>query len=88
MRERFDIAGGTYGGERDAGQGRDSTGLAVLRAAAAKERGERADPNDMQERLARITDKDRGGQSDEEQIRGRNYARERLKKDHGDGRGP
>ena len=33
----------------------------------------------MRERLARITDRDRGGQSDEEQPRARNYARERLK---------
>ena len=33
----------------------------------------------MRERLARITDRDRGGQSDEEQAGGRNYARERLK---------
>jgi len=29
--------------------------------------------------LARITDRDRGGQSDEEHAGGRNYARERLK---------
>jgi hypothetical protein len=79
LRERLDIARETYGAERDAGQGRVSAGLAALRAAAAKERGARAGPEDMRERLARITDKDRGGQSDEEQTRGRNYARERLK---------
>ena len=79
LRERLDIARESYGAERDAGQGRVSAGLAALRAAAAKERGARAGPEDMRERLARITDKDRGGQSDEEQTRGRNYARERLK---------
>ena len=79
LRERLDIARETYWAERDAGQGRVSAGLAALRAAAAKERGARAGPEDMRERLARITDKDRGGQSDEEQPRGRNYARERLK---------
>ena len=33
----------------------------------------------MRERLARITEKDRGGQSDEEPTHGSNYARERLK---------
>ncbi len=33
----------------------------------------------MRERLARVMGKDRGGQSDEKQTRGRNYARERLK---------
>ncbi len=79
LRERLDIARETYGAERDAGQGRVSAGLAALRAAAAKERGARAGPEDMRERLARITDKDRSGQSDEEQAGGRNYARERLK---------
>ena len=79
LRERLDIARETYGAERDAGQGRVSAGLAALRAAAAKERGARAGPEDMRERLARITDKDRDGQSDEEQTRGRNYARDRLK---------
>ena len=79
MRERLDIARETYGAERDAGQGRVSAGLAALRAAAAKERSAVAGPNDMRERLARITEKDRGGQSDEEPTRGRNYARERLK---------
>lgn len=79
LRERLDIARETYGAERDAGQGRVSAGLAALRAAAAKERGAGVGPEDMRERLARITDKDRGGQSDEEPARGRNYARERLK---------
>ena len=79
LRERLDIARETYGAERDAGQGRVSAGLAALRAAAAKERGARAGPEDMRERLARITDRDRGGQGDEEQTRGRNHARERLK---------
>ena len=52
MREHLDIARETYGAERDAGQGRVSAGLAALGAAAAKERGERANPNDMRERLA------------------------------------
>ncbi len=79
LRERLDIARETYGAERDAGQGRVSAGLAALRAAAAKERGARAGPEDMRERLERITDRDRGGQSNEEPTRGRNYARERLK---------
>ena len=79
VRERLDIARETYGAERDAGQGRVSAGLAALRAAAARERGARAGPEDMRERLARITDRDRGGQSDEEQLRGRSTARERLK---------
>ena len=79
MRERLELARETYGAERDAGQGRVSAGLAALRAATTKERSARAGPKDVRERLARITDRDRGGQSDEEQAGGRNYARDRLK---------
>jgi hypothetical protein len=77
MRERVEIARETYGAERDAGQGRVSAGLAALRAATSKGRV----TDDVRERLARITDRgqDRGGQSDEEQAKGRNYARDRLK---------
>jgi hypothetical protein len=77
MRERVEIAREIYGVERDAGQGRVSAGLAALRAATAKGRV----TDDVRERLARITDRgqDRGGQSDEEQAGGRNYARDRLK---------
>ncbi|MEX3017947.1 MobQ family relaxase [Gymnodinialimonas hymeniacidonis] len=77
MRERLDIARETYGIEREAGEGRVSAGLAALRAATSKGRV----TDDVRERLARITDRgqDRGGQSDEEQGRGRNYARDRLK---------
>ena len=52
-----------------------SAGLAALRAATSKGRV----TDDVRERLARITDRDRGGQSDEEQAKGRNYARDRLK---------
>jgi len=77
MRERLDIARETYGIERDAGEGRVSAGLAALRAATSKGRV----TDDVRERLARITDRgqERGGQSDEEQVGERNYARERLK---------
>ncbi len=77
MRERLDIARETYGAERDAGQGRVSAGLAALRAAAAKERGERAVLEDMRERLARVTG--RSDQDDTSKPDGRNYMRERLK---------
>ena len=76
MRERLDIARETYGAERDAGQGRVSAGLAALRAAAAKERGERAG-EDMRERLARVTG--RLDRDDTPRPDGRNYVRERLK---------
>ncbi|MEM9670823.1 MAG: MobQ family relaxase [Pseudomonadota bacterium] len=77
MRERVEIARETYGIEREAGEGRVSAGLAALRAATSKGRV----TDDVRERLARITDRgqDRGGQSDEEQAKGRNYARDRLK---------
>ena len=83
MRERLDIARETYGIEREAGEGRVSAGLAALRAVTAKDRGPRAS-DDIRERLAQITGRDRdgpelGGQSDEERDTGRNYARERLK---------
>jgi hypothetical protein len=78
MRERLDIARETYGAERDAGQGRVSAGLAALRAAAAKERGARAGPEDMRERLAQVVGRseDRG---DTPKPKGHNHARERLK---------
>ncbi len=79
MRERFDIARETYGAEREAGQGRVSAGLAALRAATAKDRDRHRNPDDFRERLARITNRDLGGQGDEEQAGGRNYARDRLK---------
>jgi len=75
MRERVEIARETYGIEREAGEGRVSAGLAALRAATSKGRV----TDDVRERLARITDRDRGGQSDEERAKGRNYARDRLK---------
>ncbi len=77
MRERLDIARETYGIEREAGEGRVSAGLAALRAATSKGRV----TDDVRERLARITERgqDRSGQSDEEQAKGRNYARDRLK---------
>ncbi len=60
LRERLDIARETYGAERDAGQGRVSAGLAALRAAAVKERGARAGPEDMRERLARVVGRSEG----------------------------
>ncbi|KQB95072.1 molybdopterin-guanine dinucleotide biosynthesis protein MobA [Loktanella sp. 1ANDIMAR09] len=77
MRERLELARETYGTAREEGQGRVSAGLAALRAATSKGRV----TDDVRERLARITDRrqDRGGQSDEEQAGGRNYARDRLK---------
>ncbi|SHF68404.1 plasmid mobilization system relaxase [Litoreibacter ascidiaceicola] len=77
MRERLDIARETYGIEREAGQGRVSAGLAALRAATSKERGER-NPEDFRERLARVVDRSRD-QDDTPKPEGRNYARERLK---------
>ena len=74
----MNIARETYGAERDAGQGRVSAGLAALRAAAAKERGARAGPEDMRERLARVVGRSED-RDDTPKPEGRNYARERLK---------
>jgi len=68
----------TYGAERDAGQGRVSAGLAALRAAAAKEHGARAGPEDMRERLARVVGRSED-RDDALRPKQRNYARERLK---------
>lgn len=88
VRDRFDIGVGTYGAEREAGQGRVSAGLAALRAATSKERGPRAS-DDIRERLVQITGRDepeRGVQSDEEPGRPRNAQerlREALDKDRG-----
>ena len=78
LRERLDIARETYGAERDAGRGRVSAGLAALRAAAAKERGARAGPEDMRERLARVVGRSED-RDDTSKPEDRNYARERLK---------
>jgi hypothetical protein len=78
MRERVEIARETYGIEREAGEGRVSAGLVALRAAAAKERGERSDPNDMRERLARVTGRSED-REDSSKPEGHNTARERLK---------
>jgi len=78
MRERLELARDIYGAEREAGQGRVSAGLAALRAAAAKERSARAGPEDMRERLARITGRSED-RDDTPKPEGRNYARERLK---------
>ncbi|WP_299567826.1 MobQ family relaxase [uncultured Sulfitobacter sp.] len=77
VRERVEIAREIYGVERDAGQGRVSAGLAALRAATSKERGER-NPEDLRERLARVVGQSRD-QDDAPKPEGRNYARERLK---------
>ena len=81
MRERVELARETYGAEREAGQGRVSAGLAALRAATSKNRSAERGSDDVRERLARITDRgqERGGQNNEEQAGGRNYARDRLK---------
>ncbi len=78
MRERLDIARETYGAEREAGQGRVSAGLVALRAAAVKERGVRAGPEDMRERLAQVTGRSED-RDDAPKLERRNYARERLK---------
>ena len=78
MRERLDIARDTYAAERDAGQGRVSAGLAALRAAASKERGAQAAPEDMRERLAKVIGRSEH-REDTPKPEGRNYARERLK---------
>tara|TARA_R110002110_G_scaffold362782_2_gene572673 strand:+ start:1374 stop:2717 length:1344 start_codon:yes stop_codon:yes gene_type:complete len=77
MRERLDLARETYGTAREEGQGRVSAGLAALRAATSKERGER-NPEDFRERLARVVGRSRD-QDDAPKPEGRNYARERLK---------
>ncbi|WP_281985535.1 MobQ family relaxase [Thalassorhabdomicrobium marinisediminis] len=78
LRERLDIARETYGIEREAGHGRVSAGLAALRAAAAKERGARAVPEDMKERLARVVGRseDRDAAPKPERL---TYAQKRLK---------
>ena len=78
MRARLDIARETYGAEREAGQGRVSAGLAALRAATSKERSADRNPDDVRERLARITGQSQD-QDDAPKPKGRNYARERLK---------
>ncbi|MEL6830858.1 MAG: MobA/MobL family protein, partial [Pseudomonadota bacterium] len=78
LRVRLQIAREAYGAERDAGQGRVSAGLAALRAAAAKERGARAGPDDMRERLAKVVGRSED-REDTPKPEGRNYARERLK---------
>jgi len=77
MRERLDIARETYGIKREAGQDRVSAGLAALRAATSKERGER-NPEDFRERLSQVVGRSRD-QDDTPKPEGRNYARERLK---------
>ncbi|WP_419739516.1 MobQ family relaxase [Ruegeria sp.] len=69
MRERLELARGTYGAEREAGQGRVSAGLAALRAAASKDRGVDRGDGDIRDRLARIVGREEpefGGQSVEE----------------------
>ncbi|MEM6899809.1 MAG: MobQ family relaxase [Pseudomonadota bacterium] len=78
LRERLDIARDTYAAERDAGQGRVSAGLAALRAAASKERGAQAGPEDMRERLAKVVGRSED-REDTPKPESRNYARERLK---------
>lgn len=78
LREWLDIARETYGAERDAGQGRVSAGLAALRAAAAKERGARAGPEDMRERLAKVVGRSED-RDDAPKLEQRNYTRDRLK---------
>ena len=89
MRERLDIARETYGAEREAGQGRVSAGLAALRAATAKDRGARAGPEDVRERLAQITGReDREADVERDSPgRGRERLREALDRDRG-GEGP
>jgi len=77
MRARLELARETYGIEREAGQGRVSAGLAALRAATSKERGER-NPEDFRERLSQVVGRSRD-QYDTPKPEGRNYARERLK---------
>ena len=78
LRERLEIARETYGAERDAGQGRVSAGLAALRAAVAKERGARAGPEDMRERLERVVGRSED-RDDAPKLERRNYARECMK---------
>ena len=78
LRARLDIAREAYGAERDAGQGRVSAGLAALRAAAAKERGARAGPEDMKERLARVVGRSED-QDDTPKPERLTYAQKRLK---------
>lgn len=77
MRERLELARETYGIEREAGQGRVSAGLAALRAATSKERGERTS-DDIRERLSQVVGRSRD-QDDTPKPEGRNYARERLR---------
>ena len=77
MRARLEVARETYGIEREAGQGRVSAGLAALRAATSKERGER-NPDDIRGRLSQVVGRSRD-QDDTPKPEGRNYARERLK---------
>jgi hypothetical protein len=76
MRERLDVAREVYGAARGEGQGRVSAGLAALRAATTKDRSAERNPQDVRERLARITERE---DAPEPQGGGRNYARERLK---------
>ena len=80
MRERLDVARETYGAEREAGQGRVSSGLAALRAAVDKDRSGEREPEDVRERLSDIINKGRDeDRTPEDGQEGYNYARERLK---------
>ncbi|UUV08739.1 MobQ family relaxase [Ruegeria sp. YS9] len=78
MRERLELARDTYGAEREAGQGRVSAGLAALKAVAAKERGARAGPEYIRERLTWVVGRSKD-RDDTPKSERRNHTRERLK---------
>ena len=85
LRERVDLARETYGAVREAAQGRASTGLAALRAAAEKDRSQEGDSQaqqqgDIRERPFRTVGREAGEETSghETSAHWRESARDRL----------
>jgi len=77
MRERLELVRGTYGGEREAGRGRVSSGLAALKVVTEIERRGEGKQMDFKDRRDEIMG--RSGKNDApSKDQGYNYARERL----------
>ena len=77
MRERLELARDSYGAAREEGHGRVSAGLVALRAAAARDGGERS-PDDIRDRLAKIVERDREEPERDEPDRKRESVKDRL----------
>ncbi len=85
MRQRLELARETWGIEREAGQGRVSAGLAALRAAVARDRGEALredvptlEPGQGRERLRKVLGRELAGPERAEPAREERSIRERL----------